>query len=334
MSDNTLARVFEPFFTTKEVGKGTGLGLSMVYGFVKQSSGHLRIESSLGCGTTVNLYLPRFVGAVIRSDPGKLETTPGAAAGEVISVVEDDAGVRAYSAGALRELGYEVIEAEDGDAALQHLEGDERIDLVFSDVVLAGTLTGRDVGEVCQLLRPHTPVLFTSGYARDAISHNSRLDASIKLLAKPFNFSDLTAKVQSMIERRGSPLSEGSEHRKARLPSQPRGKWVIQDVPELRIVDQDSWEVARRRQRTLTLASGGTTQLERRNPTAHWNVALPSVPHLGHSGFRCSTHYGFSADSCEWFLIVVFGTDRKQHDVGGPYSDIHGRRAGCRLPCR
>ena len=203
MSDETLARVFEPFFTTKDVGKGTGLGLSMVYGFVKQSGGHLRIESSLGRGTTVNLYLPRFVGAVIKSEPGKVAATQVAIAGEVVLVVEDDPGVRAYSAGALRELGYEVIEAQDGETALRHLEGDTRIDLLFSDVVLTGNLTGRDVGDGCRRLRPGTPILFTSGYARDAISHNSRLDEGIELLAKPFSFSELAAKVRSVIEREG-----------------------------------------------------------------------------------------------------------------------------------
>ena len=206
MSDATLARVFEPFFTTKDVGKGTGLGLSMVYGFVKQSGGHLRIESSLGRGTTVNLYLPRFVGTVTKSDPGETAVTQFAAAGEVILVVEDDAGVRAYSAGALRELGYEVIEAENGEAAIRLLESDARIDLVFSDVVLTGTLTGRDVGHGCQRLRPGTPVLFTSGYARDAISRNSRLEEGIELLAKPFSFSDLATKVRSVIELRTQPV--------------------------------------------------------------------------------------------------------------------------------
>jgi CheY-like chemotaxis protein len=202
MSEETLARVFEPFFTTKDVGKGTGLGLSMVYGFVKQSGGHLRIESSIGRGTTVNLYLPRFVGTVTKAEALRTGNAQSAIAGEVVLVVEDDPGVCAYSAGALRELGYEVIEAADGDTALRYLEGDERIDLVFSDVVLTGTLTGRDVGEGCLRFRPDTPILFTSGYARDAISRNSRLDNGIELLAKPFSFSDLATKVRAVIDRR------------------------------------------------------------------------------------------------------------------------------------
>ncbi|MFS0771163.1 ATP-binding protein [Sphingomonas sp. 1P08PE] len=202
MSDETMARVFEPFFTTKEVGKGTGLGLSMVYGFVKQSGGHLRIESSVGRGTTVNLYLPRFFGAIARMQADAGTDTDGAGDGEVILLVEDDAGVRGYSADVLGELGYAVIEAEDGESAVRHLGSDARIDLVFSDVVLTGALTGRDVADASTLLRPGVPVLFTSGYARDAIVHNDRLDEGVALLAKPFTFSELAGRLRDLLNRR------------------------------------------------------------------------------------------------------------------------------------
>ena len=200
MSDATLARVFEPFFTTKDVGRGTGLGLSMVYGFVKQSGGHLRIESSVGRGTTVNLYLPRFIGtvptrAVIDSTDVKMARN-----GETVLLVEDDPGVRRYSGDVLRELDYIVLEAADGEAAIGHLESDARIDLVFSDVVLTGVLTGRDVRDSCDQLRPDTPVLLTSGYARDAIVHNDRLDDGVEFLAKPFTFVELATRLRELLD--------------------------------------------------------------------------------------------------------------------------------------
>ncbi len=199
MSEETMARVFEPFFTTKEVGKGTGLGLSMVYGFVKQSGGHLRMESSLGRGTTVTLYLPRLVGGTLRDE----EITPAAAEranpGEVVLVVEDDPDVCSYSCDVLRELGYGVLAASDGASAIAILDGAERIDLVFTDVVLSGSMNGRDVADHARSARAGIPVLFTTGYAREAIVHNERLDDGIDLLPKPFSFADLAAKVRAAL---------------------------------------------------------------------------------------------------------------------------------------
>ena len=201
MSDETLARVFEPFFTTKEVGRGTGLGLSMVYGFVKQSGGHLRIESSLGRGTSVTLFLPRMIGPLPIESTATAATMVGAGEGEVVLLVEDDEGVRAYSASALTELGYMVIEAGEGQAAIAHLDGTERIDLLFTDVILAGTLTGKEVADHCRARRPTTPVLYTSGYARDAIVHNDRLDDGVDLLAKPFTLMELARRVRSLLDQ-------------------------------------------------------------------------------------------------------------------------------------
>ena len=197
MSEDTMARVFEPFFTTKEVGKGTGLGLSMVYGFVKQSGGHLRIESSLGRGTTVTLYLPRFRGQLVHEEKVSEAPTERALEGETILVVEDDLDVRTYSCEVLRELGYEVLEASDGPSALEFLDDTRRIDLLFTDVVLAGPLNGRDVADHARRRRPNLPVLFTSGYAREAITTNQRLEAGVELLAKPFSYTDLATKVRT-----------------------------------------------------------------------------------------------------------------------------------------
>ncbi|WP_294280136.1 PAS domain-containing sensor histidine kinase [uncultured Sphingomonas sp.] len=202
MDRATLGRVFEPFFTTKEVGKGTGLGLSMVYGFAKQSGGQVQIESTPGEGTCVTLFLPRFHGTA---------TAPGEAASpiqgpthgsETILVVEDDADVRAYSTEALRELGYDVLEAEDGASALALLDAPEasRIALLFSDVVLPGGMTGADLASAARSLHPELKVLFTTGYARDVIVHGGRLDAGVALITKPFDFADLAARIRAMLD--------------------------------------------------------------------------------------------------------------------------------------
>jgi CheY-like chemotaxis protein len=202
MDRATLGRVFEPFFTTKEVGKGTGLGLSMVYGFAKQSGGQVQIDSKPGQGTCVSLFLPRFEGAV--EAPVEAPAAPGGAVqgSETILVVEDDADVRAYSTEALRELGYDVLEAEDGASALALLEAPEasRIALLFSDVVLPGGMTGADLASAARSLHPALKVLFTTGYARDVIVHGGRLDAGVALITKPFDFADLAARIRAMLD--------------------------------------------------------------------------------------------------------------------------------------
>ncbi|MBS0532939.1 MAG: PAS domain S-box protein [Proteobacteria bacterium] len=203
MDAETTARAFEPFFTTKPVGRGTGLGLSQVYGFVKQSGGHVKLYSEPGQGTTVRIYLPRREG-----DTEPVETVtdapiPEGEREETILVVEDDDDVRAYSAESLRELGYRVIEAHDGNAALRLLEHQPRIDLLFTDVVLPGGLTGAQVAAQARALRPDLKVLFTTGYARNAIVHHGRLDKGVQLLTKPFSFKDLAAKIRDVLDNPG-----------------------------------------------------------------------------------------------------------------------------------
>ena len=202
MTEATMARVFEPFFTTKEVGRGTGLGLSMVYGFVKQSGGHLRIESSLGRGTTVTMYLPKYSGDDVLEEATPPSRVAQAGTGETILVVEDDDGVRTHSCEALTELGYAVHPAADAAAAIEIIDSAIRIDLVFTDVVLPGDLNGRDIAEHCRAARPDTPIVFTSGYSRDAIGDHHRLLPGVDLLAKPFSFADLAAKVRTVLDQR------------------------------------------------------------------------------------------------------------------------------------
>ena len=198
MTPETLARVFEPFFTTKEVGKGTGLGLSMVYGFVKQSGGHVTVYSEEGQGTTIKLYLPRHLGEGAVVAPRTAPPPPGHG-DEVILVVEDNEDVRAYSASILRELGYGVLEAADADGALAILAGDQPIDLLFTDVVLPGR-SGRVLADAAAALRPDLPVLFTTGYSRNAIVHHGRLDAGVQLIGKPFTFDQLALRVRDTLE--------------------------------------------------------------------------------------------------------------------------------------
>ncbi len=202
MGRETLARVFEPFFTTKEIGKGTGLGLSMVYGFVKQSGGHVKIYSEEGVGTTVKIYLPRLAGDVALPEPPERGATAQSSLGETILVVEDDDDVRAYTAEILRELGYQVIEAHDGPTALRILErADRKVDLLFTDVIMP-LVSGRELADAAQLLRPQLKVLYTSGYTWNAIVHGGRLDSGVEMIAKPFSYQSLSTKIRDVLDAR------------------------------------------------------------------------------------------------------------------------------------
>jgi len=200
MDRETITRVFEPFFTTKEVGKGTGLGLSMVYGFVKQSGGHVKVYSERDQGTAIKIYLPRLMNSE-RDEPGEitlgLEVSPEQ---ECILVVEDDDDVRSYSVECLRELGYRVIEAHDGPAALRLLERQGAIvDLLFTDVVMPG-MSGKELADIAREAQPQLKVLYTSGYTRNAIVHGGRLDAGVEMIAKPFTVSALAQKIRDVLD--------------------------------------------------------------------------------------------------------------------------------------
>ena len=200
MDADTLARVFEPFYTTKEVGRGTGLGLSMVYGYVKQSGGHVTLYSEVGEGTTVKLYFPRFHGAIDEKEGTGFTSAPQGQLDEVILVVEDNDDVRAYSVMILSELGYRVIEAHDAETAMRIIRHAERIDLMFTDVVLPGK-TGRVLADEALAVRPELRILFTTGYSRNAIVHHGRLDAGVNLLTKPFTYEQLAMRVRDTLDR-------------------------------------------------------------------------------------------------------------------------------------
>ncbi len=193
MSKAVQDQVFEPFFTTKEVGKGSGLGMSMVYGFVKQSGGHIRIYSEEGHGTTIKLYLPPARGQIAAASPAAAQLSGGS---ETILVVEDDALVRDFVATQLRSLGYKTITAADARAALIMIDNGQPFDLLFTDVIMPGGMTGRQLADETLKRRPGIKVLYTSGYTDNAIVHHGRLDAGVLLLTKPYRKSQLAKMVR------------------------------------------------------------------------------------------------------------------------------------------
>jgi PAS domain S-box-containing protein len=223
MTPEVLAQAYEPFFSTKPEGKGSGLGLSMVYGFVKQSGGHLKIYSEPGQGTTVKLYLPR---THEKEDVGPLlEAAPVVGGAETILVAEDDDGVRATVMEMLSELGYRVLKANDAASALAIVESGIPIDLLFTDVVMPGTLRSPDLARKARELVPNLAVLFTSGYTENAIVHGGRLDAGVELLGKPYTREALARKIRHVLANRAqrimsAPLSVSAHERANSIPKE------------------------------------------------------------------------------------------------------------------
>jgi PAS domain S-box-containing protein len=202
MTEEVKAKVFEPFFTTKPQGQGTGLGLAQVYGFIRQSNGHVAIYSEPGQGTSVKLYLPRLRGAA-PAEAAAAEPEPArpARTGETILVVEDEENVRNFSVEVLQEAGYRVLAAENASGAQKILDSAGRIDMLFTDVVLTGGMNGRALADQVAALRPGISILFTTGYTRNAIIHHGRLDEGIDFLGKPFTASALTQMVRRLLDR-------------------------------------------------------------------------------------------------------------------------------------
>jgi len=203
MPPDVLSRAFEPFFTTKELGQGTGLGLSQVYGFVKQSGGHVKIYSEVDQGTTVKIYLPRYTRQLEDEVEDETDVLGTGEDGEVILVVEDDHDLRAYLTEVLRGLGYTVLAASSGTAALPILEQtSNRIDLLLTDVVMPG-LNGRELGRRAVQMRPNLRVLYMTGYSRNAVVHHGRLEEGVELLQKPITQNLLATRVRDVLDQNG-----------------------------------------------------------------------------------------------------------------------------------
>jgi CheY-like chemotaxis protein len=201
MTPEVIEKVFEPFFTTKPLGQGTGLGLSMVYGFVKQSGGHVAIHSEPDQGSTMRVYLPRFVCPETHPASEHAPATPADrhGSGETILVVEDDEGVRRSSVEALRDIGYQVLEAGDAMEGVRLIVDRGGIDLLFTDVGLPGGVNGRALADAARSAQPGLRVLFTTGYTRNVIQHGSVLDDDVHFIAKPFNLNALAEKVREVL---------------------------------------------------------------------------------------------------------------------------------------
>jgi CheY-like chemotaxis protein len=202
MTKEVVARAFDPFFTTKEAGRGTGLGLSQVYGFIKQSGGHAKIYSEAGAGTTVKLYLPRLLSDDFVSFKKESHEAGERGGRETLLVVEDDDDVCSFTCEILRDLGYRVIAARDARSALDVLEKEPDVDLLFTDVGLPDGINGRQLADMAIERRPSLKVLFTTGYARNAIVHHGRLDPGVELVLKPFTQNELAKKVRRILDAR------------------------------------------------------------------------------------------------------------------------------------
>ncbi len=201
MTPEVVAKAFDPFFTTKGVGRGTGLGLSQVYGFVKQSGGHVKIYSEVGQGATIKVYLPRYHGAVDDSQIAKAVSTelPRGTKAEKILVVEDENAVRRLAVDGLQELGYEVVEADSGANALAQLEKHPDIRMVFTDIVMPN-MNGRQMVDQAMKSRPDLKVVYTTGYTRNAVVHNGMLDPGVKMLGKPYTLVQLARMIRDTLD--------------------------------------------------------------------------------------------------------------------------------------
>jgi signal transduction histidine kinase/DNA-binding response OmpR family regulator len=300
MSAEVLERAVEPFFTTKPNGHGTGLGLSMVFGFVKQSDGHTLIDSVVGEGTTVRLFFPRSREAETTEFVDQTEAPVGGR--ETILVVEDDADVRLTAVEMLAQLGYKVLTAPDGDAALEFIDSDVPLDLMFTDVVMPGTVKSVELARRAALRLPAVPVLFTSGYTRDEIFHHGKLDAGVTLLSKPYRRDDLARKVRAVLNAHRAALA-------ARPAAAPTRVLLVED-------DLPSREAMGELLATFGLQCTAVASAEEALelvPTHHYDILLSDVTLPGLSGDALARALRRTQPDLRILLMSGYG---EQADIG------------------
>jgi PAS domain S-box-containing protein len=300
MTPEVLAKAFDPFFTTKDVGHGTGLGLSQVYGFAKQSGGHVKIYSEIGEGTTVKLYFPRVHTAISQDEIEATTALVRGLAHETILVVEDDPDVRNYGCEMLRELGYNILEAENGELGLKLLDAHPHIKLLFTDVGLPGGMNGRQLADEARRRRPDLQVLFTTAYARNAIVHDGRLDPGVDLITKPYSQAVLLSKLRDMLDAREGPS------RVLLVEDEPLIQMLAVDFLEDAGLKVDTASTAREALNKLALSSGGFAAVI-------IDVGLPD---------RSGDDLAHEIRSMHSSLPIVVATGKGAKDVGEIFRDM------------
>ncbi|MBS0546276.1 MAG: response regulator [Proteobacteria bacterium] len=327
MPADVVAHAFDPFFTTKDDGKGTGLGLSMVYGFVRQSNGHIRIDSAIGQGTSVKLYLPRTLESATEAEPVLSSTASGS---ERVLVVEDNDDVRTAVVDMLSGWGYRVTAAENPDAAAIALEKDPSFDLLFTDIVMPGTISAIELVEMAQRLRPTMAVLLTSGYARDLIPAQYR--EALPMIAKPYRSEELAAKVRAALSTRRQPSRIETSPAGGEAPTAPSGRpkriLLVEDEVVLRMSTTDMLE------RLDCLVSGvgsGEQALELLGRGATYDLLLTDLGLPGMSGEQLAAEVRRRHPGLPVIIASGYGRTGNEpdgvHFIGKPYSAIDLQQA-------
>ena len=322
MTHDVLARAFEPFYTTKDIGHGTGLGLSQVYGFVKQSGGNVKIYSEIGQGTTVKIYLPRLHSDIeALAAPETSASVPKSSSGQTILVVEDEEDVRAYTTSILRELGYQVLEASMAPAALRMLRGHPDVKLLFTDVGLPGGMNGRQLADAARKLRPDLKILFTTGYARNAIVHDGRLDPGVVLISKPFTYALLASKISDLLDAQSDNI------RVLLVEDEPLVEMLAVDYLEELGYRVDSASSATEAMNKVKLNNGqidlaivdlGLPDRKGDVLINELRVLYPHLPIVIASGYgEAGLRERFSAFERIWFLGKPYGRDDLERAVSG-----------------
>jgi PAS domain S-box-containing protein len=306
MTSDVVERAFDPFFTTKPEGQGTGLGLSMAYGFVKQSGGHIRIYSEVGHGTTVRIYLPRSLETAVDPLARREHLAVMMGGRETVLVVEDDVKVQSTVVDMLTDLGYSVLKADNAEQALTVIRSGVRIDVLFTDVVMPGTLRSPEMARQAALLLPHLKILFTSGYTQNAIVHGGRLDPGVELLSKPYSQEELAHKLRYILGTPGNtiPLNGDRPHR-----GQADGAPSVETVLRILVVDDDVasldavCEILHMLGHDITKAANATQAMERIHDDK-FDVLLTDLNLPGASGIELAV----DAVAAHPDLSVVFAS--------------------------